>query len=81
MEIITPAATKAGEATNGICLKASMFLSKRQGEESVRLGDRILKLEGVDGTEELKKHIHFRSRMIQTRQSARLRRIAISAYM
>ena len=53
MEATTPAAAKVGEATNGNCLKASMSSSKRQGEESsIRLTDRILKFEGVDGVKD-----------------------------
>ena len=68
MEATTPAAAKVGEATKGNCLKASMSSSKRQGEESTRLLDRILKLENVDGAEQ-----EFQASISQIRQPVRLR--------
>ena len=76
-EAMKPAATKVGEATNWICLKACMSSSKRQGEESTMLPDRILKLEGVDGVEELKKQTF--SVKDQIRPTGKISGIAIRA--
>ena len=47
-EAARPAAAKVGGATDRFCLMASMSSNKRRGEESIRLTDRILKLEDVD---------------------------------